>query len=231
MEHLPESPLEALRTTIESSLSARRATLEERLRRIELALVTYRRAAETDLARDFAREHGFKIPPPASPSAARAAELLNRAVSALPELSTSVEATTPPAVSTSAIAPPEVALAAGATSALAGALERKRLVVLGSLAGRDRASALPPEIAECVDWVDTEHDGAHAIGNLPQRIRQGRVAALVILERAVKHRHTDAVMAAARDSGVPVAFAGQGGKASIARAVAQIEAALAGSAG
>jgi hypothetical protein len=49
------------------------------------------------------------------------------------------------------------------------------------------------------------------------------VAGVVILDRVVSHKHTDPVVAAAREAHVPIAFAGQGGKASLARAVAQIE--------
>jgi DNA-binding LacI/PurR family transcriptional regulator len=74
--------------------------------------------------------------------------------------------------------------------------------------------------------VDTEREGAHAVGNLPQRVRQRRVAGIIILDRAVKHRHTEPVMAAAREAGIPIAFAGQGGHASLARAFAQLELAL-----
>jgi len=43
------------------------------------------------------------------------------------------------------------------------------------------------------------------------------------LDRVVSHKHTEPVVAAAREARVPVAFAGQGGRASLARAVAQIE--------
>jgi hypothetical protein len=99
----------------------------------------------------------------------------------------------------------------------------KKLVVVGALSGRDRAQAMPPELSLAVEWIDTEREGAHAIGNLPQRVRQGRVAALVILHRAVGHRHTESVTSAARDRDIPIAFAGQGGKASLQRALVQLE--------
>jgi hypothetical protein len=104
---------------------------------------------------------------------------------------------------------------------------RGKIVVIGALSGRDRGPALPAELVDHVEWVDTERDGAHAVGNLPQRLRQGRVAAVVILDRAVQHRHTEPVLAAARDAGTPFAFAGQGGKASLLRALEQLEAVLA----
>lgn len=98
-----------------------------------------------------------------------------------------------------------------------------KLVIIGALSGREKSGSLPAELDADVEWIDTERDGVHAVGNLPQRIRQGRVSGVVILDRIVSHKHTEPVVAAAREARVPVAFAGQGGKAQMARALAQIE--------
>jgi hypothetical protein len=231
----PKSPLDTLSDTIESALAARRAKVEERVRGLEALVTGYRRAVETEIAREFAAEHGFKQAPAASPTAARAAELLLDAVSALPELEDRApvegraeEQVTPNLGATVAGLGPEIV--AGAMRQghprLSQELVSKKLVVIGGISRRDKSSAFPETIAARCEWIDTEHDGAHAIGNLPQRVRQGRVAAVVILHRAVQHRHTEAVVAAARDAGVPIAFAGQGGKASLLRALAQVEASL-----
>lgn len=237
------SPVEHLLESVASALAARRGPALERVRRVELTLEGYRRAIEAELAREFAREHGFKqlAPPPLSPG--RAAELLLAAVQALPELrepssakpgasDTALGASdgsgTPPARSaTSATSATSAAGGAGASyPRLCERVARGKIVVIGALSGRDRGPALPAELVDHVEWIDTEREGAHAVGNLPQRVRQGRVAAIVILDRAVQHRHTEPVMAAARDVGTPFAFAGQGGKASLLRALAQLEAAL-----
>jgi hypothetical protein len=230
----PKSPLETLAETMQSALAARRARVEERVRALENLLLSYRRAVEADIAREFAVEHGFKQPLEASPSAVRAAESLLAAVRALPQLaSRSDEPATvvnepkaeqePAASVRQGLAEPQ----SGAYPTLARRLAERKLVVIGGLSRRERSSVFPEAIAERCEWVDTEHDGAHAIGNLPQRVRQGRVAAIVILHRAVQHRHTEAVVAAAREANVPIAFAGQGGKASLLRAVEQLEATLA----
>lgn len=215
--------------SVSSALAARRARLVERVQRIELALESYRRAVESQIVREFAKEHAFKLPAPPALSPERAAELLKALVDALPEQAARTDAESP-TVSTSAPAPPPTEVEAAPLSthpALLARVKHARIVVIGALSGRDRASTVPPELAEHVEWIDTERDGAHAIGNLPQRVRQGRVAAVVILDRAVQHRHTEPVVAQAREQGVPIAFAGQGGKASLARALAQIEASLA----
>ena len=98
-----------------------------------------------------------------------------------------------------------------------------KLVLIGALAGREKSGSLPADVAADAEWIDTERDGVHAVGNLPQRIRQGRVSGVVNLDSIVSHKHTEPVVAAAREARVPVAFAGQGGKASLARALLQLE--------
>lgn len=155
-------------------------------------------------------------------------ELASRARAAAGGSRTASKGVTAPAPSAKhANAPSAPSADAGVHPRLTAAVQGgQRLVVVGALSGRDRAEALPPELAQAAEWIDTEREGHHAIGNLPQRVRQGRVAALVILHRAVGHRHTEAVMAAARDVDVPLAFAGQGGKASLQRALVQLELAL-----
>lgn len=222
------SPVEQLLDSVESALAARRATALERVRRVELALESYRRALESQIAREFAHEHGFKLPSPPATAPERAAELLFAAVQVLPELSEAKsERSALPALDLAPAAPMVVNKAAAGYPHLLARVARGKIVVIGALSGRDRSGALPGELADEVEWIDTERDGAHAVGNLPQRVRQGRVAAVVILDRVVQHKHTDPVLAAARDSNVPFAFAGQGGKASLLRAIEQIEAALA----
>ncbi|HEY8946412.1 MAG TPA: hypothetical protein VIM73_19310 [Polyangiaceae bacterium] len=230
----PKSPLDALAETMQSALAARRARVEERLRALEDLVLSYRRAVETDVAREFAVEHGFKQPSEASPSAVRAAESLLAAVRALPqlaarnpELESAVNEPTPEQEPAASVRPGAADPKLTGYPTLAQRLADRKLVVIGGLSRRERSSVFPVAIAERCEWVDTEHDGAHAIGNLPQRVRQGRVAAIVILHRAVQHRHTEAVVAAAREADVPIAFAGQGGKASLLRAVEQLEATLA----
>jgi hypothetical protein len=226
------SPVEQLLEGVASALAARRGPLVERVRGIELALEAYRRAVEAELSREFAREHGLKQPAAAVTTPERAAEVLMAAVQALPELREPQSARSAAPESGPAVLAPRVTLpvVSGASSSyprLLARAARGKIVVIGALSGRDRGPALPPELVDQVEWVDTERDGAHAVGNLPQRMRQGRVAAVVILDRAVQHKHTEPVMAAARDSGVPFAFAGQGGKASLVRALEQLELALA----
>jgi len=194
---------------------------------------------ETGLAREFAKEHGLAAPAAASPSAERAAELLLLCVKELPELEVRPteaipsEAKAPPNSRANSLEPSPSVPPEGLPDSqreyphLQQRAALGRIAIIGALSGRDKASALPTALAVHAEWIDTERDGAHAVGNLPQRIRQGRVGAVIILDRVVQHRHTDAVMSAAREADVPLAFAGQGGRASLLRALEQMELALA----
>ncbi|MEI9953352.1 MAG: hypothetical protein WDO74_31350 [Pseudomonadota bacterium] len=201
--------------SVRAALNAKRTEVAERIATLENALRGYERALEFEIAESFATEHQLKHPP-RQERAAEAALKLSRAVANLPELAPRSEpkkgAPEPePTAEREALAMPKARAHAG------------KLVIIGALAGREKSGALPAEIAADAEWIDTERDGVHAVGNLPQRIRQGRVSGVVILDRIVSHKHTEPVVAAAREARVPVAFAGQGGKASLARALLQLE--------
>lgn len=231
----PASPIDELLEGLRAALATRRRDGAARIERVEAALGSYRRAVEQQIAAEFAAEHRLKAPARVGAPLARAAEELRDAVLALPELArllVAVSATheagpttskAPPSKST---APSPAGAATGAWPRLGKALASQKLVVIGALS-RDRSDSAPEGLAARIEWIDTERDGVHALGNLPQRIRQGRVAAVVILDRAVKHKHSEPAVAAARDAGVPTAFAGQGGRASFERALTQLEGMLA----
>ena len=209
---MPPSALDDVVESVRAALNAKRSEAAARVATLEAALRAYEHALEFEIAEAFASEHHLKQPARAE-RAAEAALKLARAVAALPELANSTE---PKPTAPTEEAPPREA--APSTRRASG-----KLVIIGALAGREKSGSLPAEFALDAEWIDTERDGVHAVGNLPQRIRQGRVSGVVILDRVVSHKHTEPVVAAARDAHVPVAFAGQGGKASLARALAQIE--------
>ncbi len=210
---MPPSAFDDVVESVRSALNAKRTELSQRSAAIEAALRAYERAVEYEIAFAFADAHRLKQPLPAE-SAADAARKLARVVAGLPELS-EPKALAPGRQKT---VPAEPEPAPSKPRAHAG-----RLVIIGALSGREKTGALPAEVEMDAEWIDTERDGVHAVGNLPQRIRQGRVSGVVILDRVVSHKHTEPVVAAARDAKVPIAFAGQGGKASLLRALQQIE--------
>lgn len=228
------SPIDDLLESLRAALAARRRDGAARIERVESALGSYRRAVEQQIASEFAAEHRLKAPQKVGVSVARAAEELRDAVLALPELArllarpsdlvemTDAETSVPTTLKAVAT---EASILAPSWPRLRSVLVSQKLVVIGALS-RDRSESAPDGIAEHIEWIDTERDGVHALGNLPQRIRQGRVAGVIILDRAVKHKHSEPALAAARDAKIPTAFAGQGGRASLERALTQIEAML-----
>jgi hypothetical protein len=243
----PASPIDDLLESLRAALAARRRDGVVRIERVEAALASYRRAIEQLIATEFAAEHKLKAPLKVGPSVGRAAEELRDAVLELPELAQLLqrrEATVlenldaelngpmtsraPPSKAPASIrATASLGEAPKGWSRLRAAMESQKLVVIGALS-RDRSESVPDGFADHIEWIDTERDGIHALGNLPQRIRQGRVAGLVILDRAVKHKHSEPALAAARDAHVPTAFAGQGGRVSLERAFTQLETMLGG---
>jgi len=201
--------------SVRAALNAKRGEAQERVGAIDAALRAYERALEFEIAEGFAGEHQLKLPARAE-RAVDAARRLARAVANLPELATpnaAKDAPEEPAQASQSAAPPKSFPRA----------QPGKLVIIGALSGREKSGSLPADLTLDAEWIDTERDGVHAVGNLPQRIRQGRVSGVIILDRIVSHKHTEPVVAAAREARVPVAFAGQGGKASLARALAQIE--------
>lgn len=222
---MSDSPIDDLVESLRAALAARRRDGAARIERVEAALNSYRRALETQIATEFAAEHRLKAPQKVGIAVTRAAEELRDAVLALPEVALLTVAEAEPAVTSVPVtqrAPRAVAPAGEGWPKLRAALAVQKLVVIGALS-RDRSDSVPEGFAEHTEWIDTERDGVHALGNLPQRIRQGRVCAVVILDRAVKHKHSEPALAAARDARVPIAFAGQGGRASLERALTQLE--------
>lgn len=109
---------------------------------------------------------------------------------------------------------------------LHAAMQRGQLIVVGGPPHLERLKALPAPARENIEWIDTTRQGTHAIGNLERRIRDHRIAAIIILEGLVQHRHTDPLVSAARSVDVPITFAGKGGRAAILLALQELESRL-----
>jgi len=231
----PPFPLDELEAHTKRALRAAALNAQRQLAPLEGALSAYRRALEAEVAREFALAHSLPQPRAGGPTREAAARTLWALVRELPELRVDTPAGEEPTgepVGEPARSPRPVDNAApdGPTALgqvlprIAAALAHQNVVILGALGGRKRD--LPEPLGAQTEWIDTSQGGAHAVGNLPARIRQGRVLGVVICESAISHKHTDPVIAAARASAVPLGFAGKGGNAGIARALRAIEAQL-----
>lgn len=77
-----------------------------------------------------------------------------------------------------------------------------------------------------VEWIETSPSSTGSTSALERRVREGRVAAVVILEGLIGHKHYEPVVAAARQAGIPVAYGGRAGTASLRSAFEEIDSGL-----
>ncbi len=224
------SPLDQLLERMQADVHTRKRDLLARVTPLEQAVQTYRLALESALARELAGSHSLPRPSSATPAPEVAAQRLLDLVSTLPELDTPRAPAAPDKRKTlvGPLSPPPRAEPSEAPISrptpfprLVQASIGRRLVLIGALSGRRKK--LPEPFDTIVEWLDTGQGAANAVGNLATRIRQGRVSALVLCDQAISHKHSEPLVAAARASHVPVAFAGKGGAQSILRAFQAIE--------
>lgn len=222
---------------MQADVHSRKRDLLGRLAPLEQALNSYRLALESALAREIAGSHSLPKPAGAVLSPEAAAERLAKLVQSLPELSSAARVPGPlptekpgartllgPASPSPAAPHEEPKPSQTVHSPFPKLIETsrdRRLALVGALAGRRKK--FPAPFDEIVEWIDTGQGGAHAVGNLATRIRQGRVSGLILCDQAISHKHSEPIVAAARASHVPVAFAGKGGAQSILRAFQAIE--------
>jgi hypothetical protein len=221
------SAFEQLIETVRSALHAKRRDTVARVEKLQGALDTYAASLEEQIAAAYAAEHGLRRPVTLGNPRAAALALL-RAVQELPELapdSSAERAPEPPPEGVVAdVSEPYVAPSAW-PHLLAAAL-RAPVVIVGGVSRTERLAELPDKVRAAVEWIDTTRQGTHAIGNLERRIKDRRLAALIVLEAVISHRHSDPLLSAARHVGLPCAYAGKGGKASLTRAFGELELAL-----
>ncbi len=99
----------------------------------------------------------------------------------------------------------------------------KPVVLLGGVVKQEKLDRLKKHLGGEVEWIATDNGNAQGIASLERRVREGRVGAVVVLEELIGHRHFSPVVDAARQATVPLAYGAKAGKASIVRALHDIE--------
>ena len=216
--------LDELLDPLRAEYHARRSKALLRVEPVEQALQRYTRAVELEMARELAAAHGLKQPQGSS-GVGEAARALLTAVQALVESSAPAEPSAATATKKLVLAklPPVANPSQEAWPRLTRALAQSPLVIVGGVSPQGRSRFLPKAMSAQIEWVDTRHQGTHAIGNLEKRIRERRVVGLILVEGLIQHRHTDPLISAARAAHVPCAFAGKGGNLAIKLAIDEIE--------
>lgn len=102
----------------------------------------------------------------------------------------------------------------------------RAVVMLGGVRKPEKLDKLHQRIDFEVEWIETSAGSTGSTSTLERRIREGNVAAVVILEGLIGHKHYEPVVAAARQAGTPVAYGGRAGTASLRSAFEEINESL-----
>ncbi len=103
----------------------------------------------------------------------------------------------------------------------------RAVVLLGGVRKPEKLDKLHQRIDFDVEWIETSAGSTGSTSTLERRIREGNVAAVVILHGLIGHKHYEPVVAAARQACIPVAYGGRAGTASLRSAFEDIDSGLA----
>lgn len=127
-----------------------------------------------------------------------------------------------PAPSVVAVTAPPPPLARLREAARAGAV-----VIVGGEPERDKLEWLEQRCGFVPEWV-APAGHTRGVQALEGRILDGHVAALVLLEERIAHQHSTPIVAAARQTGTPLAHGHAGGQGGLEQALTALERALGG---
>lgn len=103
------------------------------------------------------------------------------------------------------------------------------VVMVGGLVKREKLDRVRARTGIEVEWIGlAAGKSPQAVAALAKRIREGRLAALVLLNGLVDHKQSDPLIAAAREVDLPVAYADKAGKGTLVKAFVELEARIAG---
>jgi hypothetical protein len=98
------------------------------------------------------------------------------------------------------------------------------VVLVGGVVKNEKLDRVRARTGIEVDWVGLDvGKSAAAVTALAKRIRDGRLAALVLLNGLLDHKQSEPLISAARDVGLPVAYADKAGKGALVKAFVELE--------
>jgi hypothetical protein len=98
------------------------------------------------------------------------------------------------------------------------------VVLVGGVVKNEKLDRVRARTGIEVDWVGLDvGKSAAAVAALAKRIRDGRLAALVLLNGLLDHKQSEPLISAARDVGLPVAYADKAGKGALVKAFVELE--------
>ncbi len=102
----------------------------------------------------------------------------------------------------------------------------RAVVMFGGVRKPEKLDKLHQRIEFEVEWIETSAGSTGSTSTLERRIREGNVAAVVILHGLLGHKHYEPVVAAARQAGIPIAYGGRAGTGSLRSAFEEINESL-----
>jgi hypothetical protein len=98
------------------------------------------------------------------------------------------------------------------------------VVMVGGLVKREKLDRVRLRTGIEVEWIGlSAGKSASTVAALAKRIREHRLAALVILNGLMQHKEYEPLIAAARDVSLPVVYADKAGKGTLVKAFVELE--------
>jgi hypothetical protein len=230
------SPIDEFCEQLRSELHAKKLKSQADLDLVRQLLGELEVARQAQLVQSFGEQKGLRVPNSKAPSPTNVAQKLLAAVHAISELQKDdrspskprpagevLETLVAPVRELPPALPDERPEERTPWPKLLKRSQEAPVVVVGGSPRPEKLDETLGALAARVEWIETSRHGTHAIGNLAQRIRQRRVSALIVLDAAVGHKHSDPLVSAAREVRIPTTYAHKGGVAALARAFTQLE--------
>lgn len=106
---------------------------------------------------------------------------------------------------------------------LRSSTEQKPVILVGGIPKQPKLQRLCERFGFEPEWLETQTAGNNAVRGLEGRILDGRVTAVVVLEGLLGHKHYEPLVAAARQSGTPLAYGDTAGVGALRKAFSEIE--------
>ena len=108
------------------------------------------------------------------------------------------------------------------------AAARRPVVLVGGIPKQPKLRTLKRRLGFDLEWAETDAAGSQSVQSLEGRILDGNIAAVVILEGLGGHKHFEPLVAAARQTGTPLAYGNTAGTGALKKAFSEIEQKLGG---
>lgn len=96
------------------------------------------------------------------------------------------------------------------------------VVLVGGLVENKKLELIQRRFGIEPEWIETEN-GVRGVQALEGRILSGNVSAVVVLDGLISHKHFEPLVAAARQTGTPLAYGDTAGTGALKKAFAEIE--------